>query len=215
MGACDEELEAIVRTAKDYDFHVAAHAHGAEGMKRAIRAGVRSIEHGTLMDEETMELMKKHGTYYVPTIMAGEWVAEKAEVDGFFPEVVRPKAAAIGPQIHKTFGLAYKAGVKIAFGTDTGVSAHGNNAREFSLMVEAGMPPMEALQAATLVAAELLGIENELGSVEAGKIADLVAVTGDPLADISSMERVTFVMKQGVIHKSDRWGTNLLIQQRM
>lgn len=199
----DAELEAIVRTAKDYDFHVAAHAHGAEGMKRAIRAGVHSIEHGTLMDAETMELMKEHGTYYVPTIMAGEWVAEKANVDGFFPEVVRPKAAAIGPQIHKTFGLAYKAGVKIAFGTDTGVSAHGNNAREFSLMVEAGMPPMEAIRAATRVSAELLGIEDDLGSVEAGKIADLVAVPGDPLTNISLMEKVTFVMKEGVVYKSE------------
>jgi imidazolonepropionase-like amidohydrolase len=198
----DEELEAIIRTAKDYGFHVAAHAHGAEGMKRAVRAGVHSIEHGTLMDTETMELMKEHGTYYVPTIMAGEWVIEKAEVDGFFPEVVRPKAAAIGPQIHKTFGLAYKAGVKIAFGTDTGVSAHGDNAREFSLMVAGGMPPMTALRSATVVTAELLGIQDDLGSVEAGKIADLVAVPGDPLADIRLMEEVTFVMKEGVVYKS-------------
>ncbi len=198
----DEELEAVIRTAADYGFHVAAHAHGAEGMKRAIRAGVRSIEHGTYMDDEAMELMKQHGTYYVPTIMAGDWVAEKAEIDGFFPELVRPKAAAIGPVIQETFGKAYRAGVKIAFGTDSGVSAHGENAEEFALMVEAGMPPMEAIQSATMTTAELLEIEDDLGSVETGKIADLVAVEGDPLSDITLLQNVTFVMKDGVVYKS-------------
>jgi imidazolonepropionase-like amidohydrolase len=199
----DEELEAVIKTAADYDFHVAAHAHGAEGMKRAIRAGVRSIEHGTYLDEEAMELMKQHGTFYVPTIMAGDWVAEKAEIDGFFPDLVRPKAAAIGPQIRDTFAKAYKAGVKIAFGTDSGVSAHGDNAEEFGLMVAGGMPPMEAIQAATIVAAELLGIEDTLGSIETGKIADLAAVPGDPLSDIGLMEKVTFVMKEGVVYKQE------------
>ena len=199
----DDELEAIIRTAADYDFHVAAHAHGTEGMKRAIRAGVHSIEHGTYLDDEAMELMKERGTYYVPTIMAGEWVAEKAKIDDYFPEVVRPKAAAIGPQILDTFAAAYAAGVKIAFGTDSGVSAHGDNAQEFGLMVAGGMPPMEAIQAATIVAAELLGVDDSLGSVEPGKMADLVAVPGDPLADISTMERVSFVMKQGVVYKHD------------
>jgi len=196
-----EELEAIIETANDYGFHVAAHAHGAEGMKRAVRAGVRSIEHGTYMDDETIELMKKHGTYYVPTIMAGEWVAQKSKVDGFFPEVVRPKAAAIGPVIQETFARAYKAGVKIAFGTDSGVSAHGDNAREFTLMVEGGMPEMEAIQSATMTTAELLGLEAEIGSIEPGKQADLIAVQGDPLTDISILESVHFVMKGGDVHK--------------
>ncbi|MEE8278177.1 MAG: amidohydrolase family protein [Thermoanaerobaculia bacterium] len=199
----DQELRAVVETARDYGFHVAAHAHGAEGMKRAIRAGVQSIEHGTYMDAEAMELMKQHDTFYVPTILAGVWVAEKAQVEGFFPEVVRSKAAAIGPQIQETFAQAYKAGVKIAFGTDTGVSAHGDNAREFRYMVEAGMPPMEAVQSATVVAAELLGLEDRLGSVEEGKIADLIAVRGDPLEDITRLEKVAFVMKEGVVYKSE------------
>jgi len=198
-----DELEAIVTTAADYGFHVAAHAHGAEGMKRAIRAGVRSIEHGTLMDDEVIALMKEHGTFYVPTILAGDYVASKAEIDGYFPEMVRPKAAAIGPQIQKTFARAYQQGVKIAFGTDSGVSPHGGNAGEFALMVKAGMPAMEAIQSATMGGAALLQIEDQLGSVEAGKIADLIAVNGDPLSDISSLERVTFVMKEGQVYKSD------------
>jgi imidazolonepropionase-like amidohydrolase len=199
----DDELEAIIETAADYGFHVAAHAHGTEGMKRAIRAGVHSIEHGTYLDDEAMKLMKERGTYYVPTIMAGEWVAEKAEIEGFFPDLVRPKAAAIGPQIQDTFAKAYAAGVTIAFGTDSGVSAHGDNAQEFGLMVAGGMPPMEAIQSATRTAAALLGINDTLGSVESGKIADLVAVPGDPLTDITAMERVSFVMKQGVVYKND------------
>ena len=197
----EDELRAIVETARDYGMHVAAHAHGAEGMKRAIRAGVRSIEHGTFMDDEVIALMKKHGTYYVPTILAGKWVAEKAKIDGFFPEIVRPKAARVGPQIEKTFARAYKAGVKIAFGTDSGVSPHGENAKEFIYMVEAGMKPMEAIQSATRVAAELLGISDRLGTLEAGKIADIIAVKGDPIADISTMLHVIFVMKEGTIYK--------------
>jgi imidazolonepropionase-like amidohydrolase len=194
----DDELEAVIETATDYGFHVAAHAHGAEGMKRAIRAGVHSIEHGTFMDDEAIALFKEHGTWYVPTILAGKYVGEKAEVDGFFPEVVRPKAAAIGPQIFDTFARAYEAGVRIAFGTDCGVSPHGQNAQEFALMVAGGMPPMEAIQSATLRGAELLGIEDELGTVEPGKIADLVAVEGDPLQDITRLESMAFVMKDGV-----------------
>lgn len=197
----EDEVKAIVDTAKDYGFTVAVHAHGAEGMKRAIKAGVSSIEHGTYMDDETIKLMKKYGTYYVPTIMAGDWVAEKAKINGFFPEIVRPKAAKIGPLIQATFAKAYKAGVKIAFGTDSGVSAHGDNAREFELMVEAGMPPMEAIQAATLEASKLLNISDQLGSIEEGKIADLVAVAGDPLEDISLMKDVSFVMKAGTVYK--------------
>ena len=160
----DEELVALIDTAADYGLRVAAHAHGTEGMKRAVIAGVASIEHGTFMDQEVMQLMKKNGTYYVPTILAGAWVGEKSEIDGFFPDLVRPKAAAIGPVIKSTFATAYKAGVPIVFGTDSGVSAHGDNAREFALMVEGGMPPMEAIQSATSVAAKFLGIDDTHGT---------------------------------------------------
>lgn len=197
-----EELKAIIDTATDYGIRVAAHAHGTEGMKRAVIAGVASIEHGTYMSEEVMELMKERGTYYVPTILAGNWVAEQAKIDGFFPELVRPKAAAIGPVIKSTFARAYGFGVPIVFGTDTGVSAHGDNAQEFALMVEGGMPPMEAIQSATSVAADFLGISDTHGSLEAGKQADIVAVPGDPLDDITAMERVSFVMKGGKVYKS-------------
>ena len=199
----EDEIRAIVETAADYDMHVAAHAHGAEGMKRAVRAGVRSIEHGTLMDDETMELMKERGTYYVPTISAGEFVAEKAMVDGYYPEIIRPKAAKIGPQIKNTFKKAHQAGVKIAFGTDSGVSYHGDNAKEFLYMVEGGMAPMAAIQSATRVAAELLGIEDALGTIEVGKTADIIAVRGDPIKDISALQDVVFVMKDGVVYKND------------
>jgi imidazolonepropionase-like amidohydrolase len=196
----EEEIRAIVEAAADYGYHVAAHAHGAEGMKRAVRAGVHSIEHGTLMDKETMKLMRKRGTWYVPTITAGKWVAAKAEIDGFFPAAVRPKAAAIGPEIQATFGRAYRAGVPIAFGTDSGVSAHGENAREFEYMVEAGMPPIEAIRSATLSAAKLLGVEDALGTLAPGKLADVVAVAGDPTRDVTRLRRVEFVMKGGVIY---------------
>ena len=196
-----EELKAIVDTATDYGIRVAAHAHGTEGMKRAVIAGVASIEHGTYMSEEIMELMKERGTYFVPTIMAGNWVAEKAKIDGFFPELVRPKAAAIGPVIKSTFSKAYDFGVPIVFGTDTGVSPHGDNAEEFALMVEGGMPPMEAIQSATSVAADFLDIADTHGSLEAGKQADIIAVPGNPLQNITVMQRVSFVMKGGVIYK--------------
>jgi imidazolonepropionase-like amidohydrolase len=197
----EEEIRAVVDIAKDYGFKVAAHAHGAEGMKRAVRAGVASIEHGTYMDEETFQLMRKHGTYYVPTIVAGKWVGEKSKIDGFFPEIVRPKAAEIGPLIQSTFAKAFKAGVKIAFGTDTGVSEHGGNALEFQYMVEAGMPALAAIRSATLEAATLLGIEKNVGVVEVGKWADIVATPQDPTEDITTMRRVSFVMKNGVIFK--------------
>ena len=196
-----DELKAIVDTAKDYGMTGAVHAHGKEGMKRAIEAGVDSIEHGTYMDNEIRKLMKKNGTYYVPTILAGKFVADKAKIDGFFPELVRPKAAAIGPLIQNTFEQAHKAGVKIAFGTDSGVSAHGDNAQEFSLMVEAGMKPADVLLSATVNSADLLGISDILGTLEQGKLADIVAVQGDPLDDISLMESVSFVMKDGVVYK--------------
>jgi len=199
----DEELVALVDTAADYGLRVAAHAHGTEGMKRAVIAGVASIEHGTFMDQEVMRLMKKNGTYYVPTMLAGAWVAEKSKIAGFFPDLVRPKAAAIGPVIKSTFAKAYKAGVPIVFGTDSGVSAHGDNAREFALMVEGGMPPMEAIQSATSVAAKFLGIDDTHGTLRANKQADIVAVPGDPLDDIAAMERVSFVMRAGTIYKHE------------
>lgn len=197
----EEEIRAIVETAKDYGFTVAAHAHGAEGMKRAIRAGVNSIEHGTLMDDETIALFKKHGTWYVPTITAGQAVSDSAKKPGYYPEVVAAKARVIGAQIQSTFAKAYKAGVKIAFGTDAGVFKHGLNWKEFGYMAEAGMPVMEAIKSATIHAAELLGVQDQLGSIEAGKLADIVAVEGDPLKDTSQFEKVVFVMKDGIIFK--------------
>ena len=197
----EAEIRSVVETARDYGFKVAAHAHGAEGIKRAVRAGVHTIEHGTFMDDESMALMKKHGTFYVATISAGRWVYEQAQKPGFFPEIVRPKALAVGPQIQETFGKAYEAGVKILFGTDTGVSAHGENAQEFVYMVEAGMPPMEAIKSATLASARYLDIDDRLGSVQAGKVADLVGVPGNPLTDIKLMRSVNFVMRDGVVHK--------------
>jgi len=197
----EEELAAVVATAKDYGMTVIAHAHGSEGMLRAVKAGVHSIEHGTYMTDDIMAAMKERGTYFVPTISAGRFVAEKSKIDGYFPEVVRPKAAAIGPLMQATFARAWKAGVKIAFGTDQGVAPHGDNALEFVYMVEAGMPPMAAIKSATSVNAEALGLDKELGTVESGKIADLVAVPGDPLFDITAMTRVSFVMRSGVVYK--------------
>ncbi|KAF1695237.1 amidohydrolase [Pseudoxanthomonas jiangsuensis] len=197
----EDEIGAIVATARDYGYRVAAHAHGAEGMKRAVLAGVTSIEHGTYMDEEIVALMKRHGTWYVPTISAGRFVADKAKIDGYFPEVVRPKAARIGALIQDTFARAYRAGVKIGFGTDMGVGPHGENAREFLYMVEAGMPAAAALQSATVRAAEVLGVDDQ-GTLEPGKRADIVAVPGDPLADIGVVMDVAFVMKDGVVYKA-------------
>ena len=195
-----EEIQAIVTAAQDYGFRVAAHAHGAEGMKRAVEAGVNSIEHGTYMTEEVMKLMKRKGTWYVPTIAAGKFVAIKAETDGYFSELVRPKAAAIGPQIQDTFAKAYELGVKIAFGTDTGVSAHGDNWQEFGYMVEAGMPLLKAVQSATKNAAELLDQWDVLGSLEPGKHADIVAVPGKLTDDVAKFGQVFFVMRSGVVH---------------
>ena len=196
-----EEVNAVVNAAKDYGMWVAVHAHGAEGMKRAIRAGVDSIEHGTFMDEEAMELMIENGTYYVPTISAGEFVAAKSKIDNYFPEIVRPKAASVGPQIADTFSKAYKKGVKIAFGTDAGVQPHGTNWEEFVFMVKNGMSEMAAIQSATMETAKLLTIDNTLGSIEAGKIADIIAVNGDPLEDISLLKSITLVMKDGKVYK--------------
>jgi imidazolonepropionase-like amidohydrolase len=197
----DAELKAIIETAKDYGMHTAAHAHGAEGMKRAVLAGITTIEHGTLMTEEVMDLMKQKGTYFVPTLTAGKFVGEQASVPGYYHPLVVPKAAAIGPQIQKTYSIAYKRGVKIAFGTDAGVFFHGNNAQEFALMVEGGMPPMEAIKAATVVNAAILKMSDKIGTIEPGKIADIVATDENPLQNIKAMEKVTFVMKEGVIYK--------------
>ncbi|KAF1721129.1 amidohydrolase [Pseudoxanthomonas wuyuanensis] len=195
-----DEVKAIVDTANDYGYKVAAHAHGTEGMKRAILGGVTSIEHGTYMTDEVMRLMKQHGTWYVPTISAGRFVAEKAKIDGYFPEVVRPKAARIGAQIQDTAAKAYRNGVKIAFGTDMGVGPHGDNAREFIYMVEAGIPAATALQSATVLAAEVLGVDDQ-GAIETGKRADIIAMPGDPVADINAVLNVDFVMKDGEIFR--------------
>jgi imidazolonepropionase-like amidohydrolase len=198
-----EEIKAVVVTAHDYGFAVAAHAHGAEGIRRAIVGGVDSIEHGTLMNDEDIKLMKEHGTWYVPTISAGEFVALKAKIPGFFPPQIAAKAASLGPQIATTVSRAYKAGVKIAFGTDAGVYPHGQNAGEFAYLVKAGVPAAVALQAATINAAQLLRHEAELGSLSAGRYADLVAVAGNPLDDITLLQHPTLVMKQGVIYLRD------------
>ena len=199
----DDELNSIVATANDYGLWTAAHAHGKEGMKRAVIAGINSIEHGTYMDQEVMDLMKSKGTYYVPTIMAGDWVAEKAKIPNFFPALVKPKAEKIGPQIQSTFAKAYKAGVKIAFGTDSGVSAHGDNWQEFILMTNAGMTNQDALKSATIETAKLLRIEDKLGQIKPGMLADIIAVQQNPVEDISTVENVIFVMKDGVIFKDN------------
>jgi imidazolonepropionase-like amidohydrolase len=198
-----EEVNAIVETAKDYGFHTAAHAHGAEGMKRAVLAGITTIEHGTLMSEEVMDLMKQKGTYHVPTIIAGRSAADYAKIPGYYHPLVAPKAIEIGSKIQENFARAYKHGVKIAFGTDAGVFPHGENAREFGYMVEGGMPPIEALLCAMQVNADILGMGEKLGSIEAGKLADIVAVNEDPTKNIKTMEKVTFVMKDGVIYKNE------------
>lgn len=196
----EDELKALVDIANDYNFHVAAHAHGKAGMLRAVKAGITSVEHGTYMDDEVIAAMKEHGTYLVPTILAGKFVAEKAEIDGYFPDVVRPKARAIGPKIQNTFAKAYKAGVNFAFGTDSGVSAHGDNALEFQYMVEAGVSEAEAIQSATKTAAKILKNDN-IGHLEEGKLADIVAVKGNPLEDITILQSVSFVMKDGKVYK--------------
>ncbi|NOT50773.1 MAG: amidohydrolase family protein [Chitinophagaceae bacterium] len=198
----EDEVKAIVETAKDYGFKVAVHAHGAEGMKRAIRAGVNSIEHGTYMDDEAIALFKQYGTWYVPTLTAGAAVADSAKKPGYYPELVIPKALEIGPKIKATFAKAYKEGVKIAFGTDAGVFKHGMNWLEFVKMIEAGMTAMDAIKSATINAADLLGEKDNLGSIEVGKWADIVAVDGDPLKDSQVFGKVIFVMKNGVVYKT-------------
>ncbi len=197
----DDEVRAVVETANDYGMMVAAHAHGAAGMKRAIRAGVTTIEHGTFMDDEAIALMKEKGAYLVPTLLAGKWVTLMADKPGVLPEVVRPKARRIGAHMLDNFGKLYQSGVKIAFGTDSGVSPHGMNAVEFELMVNAGMPALAAIRSATTVTAELLGMERDLGSLEPGKLADVIAVEANPLDDVKTLQNVVFVMKEGVVYK--------------
>ena len=199
-----EEVKVICKTAGDYGMYVAAHAHGDEGMRRAIIGGVKTIEHGTYMSDGTMELMKKYDAYLVPTITAGKEVAEKAKIAGFYPDIVVPKALAVGPQIQGTFARAYKKGVGIAFGTDAGVFKHGNNGKEFGFMVEAGMPAMETIQAATITNAMLLKMEGEIGQIKKGFYADIIAVEDSPIENISTMENVVFVMKNGKVYKDEK-----------
>ncbi len=197
----DDELVAIVETAHSLGRKVAAHAHGVDGINAALRAGVDSIEHGTFGNQESFRLYKQTGAYLVPTILAGVTVAEMAVNSTFMAPSVREKSLLVGPQMLDMVRRAHRAGVKIAFGTDSGVSKHGENAREFALMVEAGMTPMEAIVAATVNASDLLSLSGEIGTLEPGKAADLIATAGSPLEDISELSRVTFVMRNGVTYK--------------
>jgi imidazolonepropionase-like amidohydrolase len=198
-----EEIKAITETAADYGFHVAAHAHGDDGMQRAILGGVKTIEHGTKMSDKTMKMMVDNDVYLVPTIIAGKFVTEKAQVENYYPEVVRPKALEIGPKIQDTFRKAYKMGVPIVFGTDAGVFPHGENWKEFGYMIEVGMPVNEAIQSATLVPAKILKKENELGQLKKGFLADIIALDETPTEkNTEAFKNVSFVMKDGVVFKS-------------
>ncbi len=197
-----EEIKSITSTANDYGMLTAAHAHGDEGMQRAVKAGIKTIEHGTFMSEETMDLMIKYNAYMVPTISAGKYVAEKAKIEGFYPAIIVPKALEVGPQLQGTFAKAYKRGVPIAFGTDAGVFPHGINGREFGYMVEAGMPAIEAIQSATITNALLLNSVEELGQLKKGFFADIIAVNDDPTKNVKTLENVVFVMKNGTIYKN-------------
>jgi len=198
-----DELRAIVETGHLLERRVAAHAHGATGIKAALRVGVDSIEHGTYLDDEAIELFLETGAYLVPTIHAGKFVAEKAEVEGYFPPPVRRKAAAVGPQIQGSFARAHRAGVRIAFGTDVGVGEHGTNAREFVYMNEAGMSPTDCLVAATINAADLCDLSDRVGTLEPGMAADIIAVRGDPTASVEPLQDVPWVMKDGRVYKSE------------
>ena len=200
----DDELRAIVDTAHSMGRKAAAHAHGTDGINAAIRAGVDSVEHGTYMNDESIRLMKEKGTYYVPTMLAAATVSRNAEIPGYYLAVVAAKARLVGPKIMETVRKAHDAGVKIAFGTDTGVSPHGQNAQEFALMVKAGFTPMETIIAATVSAADLLGLSAKVGTIEPGKCADMVGVAGDPLRDVTELERVKFVMRDGVAYRNER-----------
>ena len=198
----DDEIAAVIQTAHSLGLKVAAHAHGKKAIDSAVRLGVDSIEHGSYADEESYKLMKEHGTYLVPTMLIAQSVVDLAKTH---PEQLNPSSAAkalvIGPLIRENLHNAYLAGVKIAFGTDQGLVPHGQNAREFALMVGAGMKPMDAIIAATGSAADLIGDTQDIGSVRPGRYADIVAVDGDPLADIATLQHVQFVMKGGTIYK--------------
>ncbi len=198
-----EEIKAVTSTAKNYGFTVAAHAHGDEGMKLAVLGGVNTIEHGSFMSEETMDLMIKYNCYLIPTISAGRQVAEKAKVPGFFPPVVARKALEIGPIHQATMAKAYKKGVPMGFGTDAGVFPHGTNAIEFGYLLESGIPVKESLKAATVINAKLLDMANQLGQLKEGFFADIIAVGDNPLNNVSTLENVVFVMKEGVVYKNN------------
>jgi imidazolonepropionase-like amidohydrolase len=198
----DEELAAIVDSAHRMGRRVTAHAHGADGINAFLRAGGDSIEHGTFIDATGIQLLKKNGGYLIPTLIAGDFVTRIASgPNNFFTPATTAKALGLGPLMLDMARRAHQAGVKIAFGTDTGVSAHGDNADEFVLLVKAGLTPLEAIQAATVNAADHLQISNEAGALTPGHFADIVAVAGDPLADVSLLRKVGFVMKQGVVYK--------------
>ena len=196
-----EEVNEIVKTAKEYGMVVAAHAHGKEGMKRAVIAGVQTIEHGSFMDKEVAELMKQNNTYLVPTLSAGRYVEEKAKIPNYYPDVILPKIASTMEVLDETFSMVVKENVPVAFGTDAGVFPHGENAKEFIYMVEAGWSPMFSIQSATITNAKLLGMEGQLGELKSGYLADIIAVDEDPTKNISTLTSVSFVMKNGEIYK--------------
>jgi len=196
-----EEANAVVATAKEYGMNVAAHAHGIEGMQRAIKAGVQTIEHGSLMDKETAQLMKQYNCYLVPTLSAGRYVRQQADEPGYYPDIIIPKIMKVDAGIRATMKMVQKEGVPIAFGTDAGVFPHGDNAKEFRYMVETGWSPMFSIQSATVTNAKLLDMEGQLGVIASGFLADIIAVDGDPIQDITVMENVSFVMKNGTIYK--------------
>ena len=199
-----EEIKAITETAADYGFHVAAHAHGDDGMQRAILGGVKTIEHGTKMSDKTMQMMIENDVYLVPTIIAGKYVTDKAQIENYYPEVVRPKALEIGPKIQNMFQRAYKTGVPIAFGTDAGVFPHGENWKEFGYMIEVGMPVEKAIQSATLIPAKILNKENELGQIKKDYKADIIALDQTPTnKNTDVFKEVSFVMKNGIVYKSE------------
>lgn len=194
-----EEANEIVKTAKEYGMHVAAHAHGIEGMQRAIKAGVTTIEHGSLMDKETAQLMKQYGTYLVPTLSAGRYVREKADIEGYYPDIIIPKIMKVDAGIRETMTMVAKENVKIAFGTDAGVFPHGENAKELGYMVETGWSPMFSIQSATLTNGQVL--QESIGIIKEGYYADIIAVDEDPIKNISTLEKVMFVMKDGKVYK--------------
>jgi imidazolonepropionase-like amidohydrolase len=195
-----EEMKAIVDTAHGLGRKVAAHAHGALGIKNAVLAGVDSIEHGSYMNEEDIQLMKQHGTYLVPTLYLGDWLMGNLSILGLTPNMIE-KAKIVLPIARQNIAIAFKSGVKVAFGTDAAVYPHGLNAREFAVMVKLGLSPLQSIQAATVNAADLLGWTDRIGMLEAGKFADIIAVDGDPVADVHVLENVRFVMKGGDVIK--------------